>query len=298
MNIMTRNRFLTLDDLRDAHKNGEVALSDELTVNDVLFHYRKSSVHPFSEMLTQNKYGVIVYSASAHKEEAKKADLNEWIILLWKSFQNRIIPIGVTTTSKQRGFMYEQQDQNIIGDTVEVKFTNLPSTATLKARVDTGAEISSLHADSVQVQNGKVRFISKVLSPNVLTMDMTDKQLVKSAGNNEYRPVISLNVIVNGKLMQGMMFNLNDRSQMEYPVLIGQNILDKAGFLINPTMEDVEWDIFIESLKFDAFEETPEDKTEQITELLTLLSTSDITFEELMCHMKTDAMETIEKIEY
>ena len=39
-------------------------------------------------------------------------------------------------------------------------------------------------------------------------------------------------------------------------------------------------------------------KTEQITELLTLLSNSDITFEELMRHMRTDAVEVMEKIEY
>jgi hypothetical protein len=299
---MTISRFPTLDDLRDAHKDGNIALSDELTVDGVLFHFRKASTHPFNEILTQNKYGVVIYAAGhRHREEAKTAGLNEWIVLMWKAFQNRIIPVGVTTTDQQRGYIYEQ-DENIIGDTVEVKFTNLPSTTALKGRVDTGATISSLHADSVQVQNGKVRFICKQLSPNVLTMDMADKQLVNSPdGGNEYRPVVELNVAVNGKVMQGMMFNLNDRSKMEHPVLIGQNVLEKGGFLINPQLENAEpdWDAFIESLEFEEFEEVvPEDKTEQITELLTLLSNADITFEELMRHMRTDAVEVMEKIEY
>jgi len=296
---MTINRFPTLDDLRNAHKDGNVALGDELTIEGVLFHFRKASAHPFNEMLTQNKYGVVVYTAGQrHKEEARAAGLNTWIVLMWKAFQNRIIPVGVTTTDKQRGYMYEQ-DQNIVGDTVEVKFTNLPSTVALKGRVDTGAEISSLHADSLQVQNGKVRFICKPLSPSVLTMDMTDKQLVKSPdGGSEYRPVVELNIAINGQTMQGMLFNLNDRSQMDHPVLIGQNILEKGKFLIDPMREDIDWDAFAESLEFEEFDYAPTDKTEQITELLTLLSKTDITFEELMRHMRTDAVEMMENIEY
>ena len=300
---MSTNEFPALDDLRDAHARGIIKLADELTVNGIPYHYRKSSTHPFNEMIAQNKYGVVVYSAGQqHRQEAKEAGLDERLVLMWKSFQNRIVPVGVTTTNKARGFIYEQ-DENVIGDTVEVKFTNLPSTTALKGRVDTGATISSLHADSVQVQNGKVRFICKPLSPNVLTMDMADKQLVNSPdGGNEYRPVVELNVAVNGKTMQGMLFNLNNRSKMEHPVLIGQNVLEKGGFLINPQLENVEldWDAFVESLEFEEFKEEiiPEDKTEQITELLTLLSNSDITFEELMRHMRTDAVEVMEKIEY
>ena len=100
-----------------------------------------------------------------------------------------------------------------------------------------------------------------------------------------------------------MMFNLNDRSEMEYPVLIGQNILDKGGFLINPQLEDEEldWDALVETLEFEEFEIEPtntKDKTEQITELLNLLSSSDVTFEELTRRMRTDAIEIVEKLEY
>ena len=167
---MSTNEYPTLEDLRDAHARGILELADELVVNNVQYHYRRSSTYPFNEMITQNKYGVVIYAAGhRHRAEAKTAGLDEWIVLMWKAFQNRIIPVGVTTTNQPRGFIYEQ-DENVIGDTVEVKFTNLPSTTALKGRVDTGATISSLHADSVQVQNGKVRFICKQLSPNVLTM--------------------------------------------------------------------------------------------------------------------------------
>ena len=98
------------------------------------------------------------------------------------------------------------------------------------------------------------------------------------------------------------MFNLNDRSQMEYPVLIGQNILEKGGFLIDPRQESEEiyWDALVEELEFEEFDVRTHatDKTEQITELLNLLSVSDITFEELTRYMRTDAMEILEKVEY
>ncbi len=293
--------FQSLEDLRDAHKDGHVDITDELDVQGIHYTLHHGSQHSFDELIRSNKYGVIIYTVGGHKQDAKDVGLDEWIVLMWKSFQNRIIPIGATTTSKRRGFIYEQ-DQSVVGDTVEVKFTNLPTTTSLKGRVDTGATISSLHADSVQVQNGKVRFLCKHLSPNVLTMDMADKQLVKSPdGGNEYRPVVELNVAINGKMLQGVMFNLNDRSQMEYPVLIGQNILEKGGFLIDPRQEneEMDWDALVEELEFEEFEiEHAPDKTEQITELLNLLSSSNITFEELTRYMRTDAMEILENVEY
>ena len=298
---MTINRFPTFDDLRDSHREGRVAVGDEIIVDGVTFKFRKASEHPFRDMISNNKYGVVVYTAGAgsRKQQAKERGLDAWIVLLWKAFQNRMVPVGVANTSKQRGFMYEQE-QNVIGDTAEVKFTNLPTTASLKGRVDTGATISSLHADSIQVRDGKVRFICKQLSPNVLTMDMADKQLVNSPdGGHEYRPVVELNVAINDKMLQGMQFNLNNRSQMEHPVLIGQNILEKGGFLINPMQEEVDWDALTETLDFEEFENIePTDKEEHIKELLSRLEESDLSFSDIMEYMRTEAREVMETIEY
>ena len=133
----------------------------------------------------------------------------------------------------------EEQTQ-VIGDVVILKI-DLPSgTGAIKGKVDTGAEICSLHADQIQMSEGSVKFINKELSDNVITAPLTEKQAVKSSdGGIEYRPVIVLDVVVNDKPVKQVQFNLNDRSIMEYGCLVGQNLLEKTGFMINPSQDDV-----------------------------------------------------------
>jgi hypothetical protein len=59
------------------------------------------------------------------------------------------------------------------------------------------------------------------------------------------------------------MFNLNDRGTMAYPMLVGQNILEAGGFMIDPTINDpddpdgidedfeIDWESLQEELKDD-----------------------------------------------
>ena len=110
----------------------------------------------------------------------------------------------------------EEQTQ-VIGDVVVLKI-DLPSGAgAIKGKVDTGAEVCSLHADKIEMSEGSVKFINRELSDNVITAPMTEKQAVKSSdGGIEYRPVIVLDVVVNDKPVNQVQFNLNDRSMMEY----------------------------------------------------------------------------------
>jgi len=133
----------------------------------------------------------------------------------------------------------EKQPDNEIGSTVEIRFTNIPGSAPLKGKVDTGADVSSLHATEHNIQDGRVTFICPELSSNRITVPLVTQQTVKSSdGGQEYRPVISLNVKVNGKLMTNVEFNLNDRGNMKFPVLIGKNILIKGGFKIDPRLDE------------------------------------------------------------
>lgn len=129
--------------------------------------------------------------------------------------------------------------ENEIGSTVEVRFTNIPGSVPMKGKVDTGADISSLHATEHSIENGQVTFLCPELSPNRITIPLITQQTVKSSdGGHEYRPVIKVNVKVNGKLMNDVEFNLNDRGNMKFPVLIGKNILVKGGFKIDPRLDE------------------------------------------------------------
>jgi len=45
---------------------------------------------------------------------------------------------------------------------------------------------------------------------------------------------------INGKRIQDVLFNLNDRNNMDHQLLVGQNILEKGKFLIDPTIQEDE----------------------------------------------------------
>ncbi|MFT7561662.1 MAG: hypothetical protein ACI93R_003591 [Flavobacteriales bacterium] len=109
----------------------------------------------------------------------------------------------------------------------------------LKSRVDTGAKLSSIHAESIQVfeRDGEkwVRFSiahDKIRSqfseegdvfetPLLLTMKVRQ---ASQGSEVEIRPVIELALKV-GKIEGTTRFTLSDRGHMNYPVLLGRSFL-------------------------------------------------------------------------
>lgn len=95
---------------------------------------------------------------------------------------------------------------------------SMKASVELLARIDTGATSNSL--DVVAAAPLK-------LGPPV------KKIFVRSANGRSERPVVYAKVKIAGKLVEGR-FTLADRSRMKYKMLIGRDILSKAGFLIDP----------------------------------------------------------------
>ena len=128
------------------------------------------------------------------------------------------------------------QNREVIGDFVELRFVSLPSSSFIRGKVDTGATICSLHCDQFQVneQSQQITFKCKQLSSNSITVPMTEQQAVKNADGTEYRPVIEMSVKIGDQVIEKVKFNLNNRSTMDSPVLIGQNLIKAGNFLIDP----------------------------------------------------------------
>jgi hypothetical protein len=147
---------------------------------------------------------------------------------------------------------------HVVGDKIQVNFPLFNKTIIGKA--DTGATTSSLHATNITVKQQtstrsvKVSFMCKELSPNVIIADVVGMQQVVSADNenkHESRYVVAFDVEINGKLIKNAEFNLNDRSHMDVPILIGQNILSKGNFVVdvnhkNEIKENVDFSVNIE----------------------------------------------------
>lgn len=114
--------------------------------------------------------------------------------------------------------MTEYKDRTIVGLTEEVILHHDGRHDKLRARIDTGAERSSVD----------ISLASKLqLGPVVAS------KMVKSANGAKLRPIVKVEVELCGRKVKET-FSLSDRSHMRYKVLIGQNIL-KKGFLIDPT---------------------------------------------------------------
>ncbi len=117
----------------------------------------------------------------------------------------------------------------IIGEAEYV--TIKPVNIHYKARIDTGATTSSIHAVEVKKfeRDGKkwVRF--KLVSPAGEKMEMKRPLIrtieVKRHGTEQQsRPVVNLNMVM-GPIKKTTQFSLTDRSQFKYPVLIGRSFL-------------------------------------------------------------------------
>ncbi|MEZ5503580.1 MAG: ATP-dependent zinc protease [Halioglobus sp.] len=103
----------------------------------------------------------------------------------------------------------------------------------LTARIDTGAELSSLDASNIELfeRDGKnwVRF--EITNPANGKPQTLERRLhrtvgIRQSGSKEARrrPVIKLTIVI-GKSEQTAEFTLSDRSHQTYQALIGRNVL-------------------------------------------------------------------------
>lgn len=111
----------------------------------------------------------------------------------------------------------------------------------LKARIDTGAGISSIDAKIVEIKpaadgSGEmVIFQIKDDEGKIKSIERTIVEWAEIKGTKQAvrRPVVRLDFCLGGKRLEGRI-NLADRSMLLYPVLIGRNILKLGDFLIDP----------------------------------------------------------------
>tara|TARA_B100000427_G_scaffold315999_1_gene310637 strand:+ start:449 stop:922 length:474 start_codon:yes stop_codon:yes gene_type:complete len=102
----------------------------------------------------------------------------------------------------------------------------------IKAKIDTGARSSAIHATNIYIyqkgQNERVKF-QIFQSKSVLNMDarlVSYKKIKNSFGDTEIRPLIYLKIKI-GTEVWVTEITLAQRSKLTYPMLIGRNTLNK-----------------------------------------------------------------------
>lgn len=114
--------------------------------------------------------------------------------------------------------------------------------SSIQAKVDTGADSSSLHAFNLErfTVDGveHVRFDihpRKRSKKHLVTCEapvVMERKVRNPGGRSELRPVISTPVIVNGVQIRALI-NLTERDEMSFRMLIGRRTL-RGKFVVNP----------------------------------------------------------------
>jgi len=134
-------------------------------------------------------------------------------------------------------FVFSKQ---IIGiyETVSLPTKNL----VLRAKVDSGATNSSLHAVNIKRyyhhQREWVSFDTVNENGNVVSLSAIVKRTAKIKrhdGNSQERPVIEIGLCI-GSIFREAEVNLIDRSMFDYSLLIGRSYLE-GNFLIDVSIE-------------------------------------------------------------
>jgi len=101
----------------------------------------------------------------------------------------------------------------------------LPWGVRIPARIDTGAATSSLDARELTVKENMAEFkLPARYGGMQLHLPIVDWKTIRSAGSRGRRPVVEIELCVGPKHLRARV-NLNDRSQVKYPLILGRNVL-------------------------------------------------------------------------
>lgn len=131
--------------------------------------------------------------------------------------------------------------RHIIGQTARIKVVD--AGLSFRARIDTGAKTTSIHAIDIQIENGSevmtenigkeitFKIINEKNEEGIVKTKIKDVSTIKNAKEKEFRYVVEMKLSWNG-VSKKVRVNLRDREEMEYKLLIGRNWLEND-FLVD-----------------------------------------------------------------
>ncbi len=130
--------------------------------------------------------------------------------------------------------------------------TLIDENISIAAKLDTGAAMSSLSATRIEPQkkNNKIYIKFTFVEPNTQKKYIFEKPLVRymkilnrkeESQKQKYslRPVVALPILI-GNQKQFILVNLIDRSDFQYPMLLGADSLKKLHIIVDVSQEHLE----------------------------------------------------------
>lgn len=139
--------------------------------------------------------------------------------------------------------MNKPKELVVIGRAEKVDFPDL-GTQNVPAKIDTGADASSLWASSVELKDDGLHCVffdpTKSYSNNLPyifpTSEFETTRVSNSFGTSEIRYKVKLRLKIKGRTIRGT-FTLANRATKLYPVLIGRKLL-QGKFLVDVSIGD------------------------------------------------------------
>lgn len=122
---------------------------------------------------------------------------------------------------------------NIVGWRELFHFVDL-GLANVPAKIDTGAYSNVLHCDEIEELDGKLHF--RIGDKNFVYEKFKTINVKSSFGHEQERYAILTSVIL-GNTPYKLYVSLNNRDNMQYPMLIGRRFLQKFNFIVDVNKE-------------------------------------------------------------
>lgn len=129
-------------------------------------------------------------------------------------------------------------ENKIVGTITHVKIKHFNDDEPIEARVDTGATLSSIHGDNIEISDSTVKFKFKDTTYKFYLVKTTKIKQASSEESNE-RPVISVDMTIDDIELRNVLLTVTDRSHMNYDILLGRQTLASGGFLVNPAIGNI-----------------------------------------------------------
>jgi len=108
----------------------------------------------------------------------------------------------------------------------------LPWGIKLTARIDTGATVTSLDARDLRIDGDEVEFrLSEEYGGRLLRLPIAGWHRVRSPMGRQQRPAVEVDLCIASHKVR-VKANLNDRSMVKYPIILGRNAL-KGHFVVD-----------------------------------------------------------------
>lgn len=146
--------------------------------------------------------------------------------------------LSATTIEKDdEDVISNEQEKSIIG-TIESVYID-PGDITIKAKIDTGANTTSLDAQDLNVvtEDG-VKYVTFTLYDKLIKSKILKFVRIKQhGGDSQRRPVIMMNITL-GNVTQNVRVTLTDRSNFKYKMIVGVNFL-YGHFIVDVSQQEL-----------------------------------------------------------